>query len=460
MAEFSEEMPRRPASGVVLPEDPSLEELARDWTLSEAEVREVLLCRGPDNCLRFALDLCALRRHGRFLEPDATPVRIVNHLAAQLHLPPVLLLAPPRPATESEYRQRLRQYLSLEELDDRGRERLGAWVSERMAEGEAPEEILPQAEQIVRNWRYVLPRAAVFNRLVSSFCTRAEGDVFERIAVQVSAEGQRRINALLTVPEGDQRSGLFHLKEYPPHGNPQTIQTYLGHFRTAVRTAWNVTEIHGVSQALVEHLFHAARRHDAWYLKRLPESKRYAMLACFLVEARKTILDHLVEMNDQHMTKLIGECRKAADERQRRYWRLTEEGQNLLVASMEWMLEQKEPKEAWEALLERTPPSELRQACVHYRESRRLEHTGYVGVLRERLRWQVRPYLKDFLALPFQTEANACGLKQALAAATAYFRDGELPPKTPVEVLPPPSVARSTAWTAAWSRKFGNWGWP
>jgi len=378
-----------------------------------------------------------LRRYGRFPESDATPVRIVNHLAAQLHLPPVLLLATPRPATESEYRERLRRYVALEEFDEQGRERLAAWVSERMAEGEAPEEILPQAEEIVRSWRYVLPRAAVFNRLVSSFCARAEGDVFERIAVQVSAEGRRRIDALLTVPEGDQRSLLFHLKEYPPHGNPQTIQAYLGHYHTAVRTAWNVTEIRGVSQALVEHLFHATRRHDAWYLKRLPEGKRYAMLACFLVEARKTILDHLVEMNDQHMTKLIGECRKEADERQRKYWRLTEEGQNLLVASIEWMLGQKEPKQAWEALLERTPPTALREACVHYRESRRLEHTGYVGVLRERLRWQVRPYLKDFLALPFEAETNASGLKQALAAAANYFRDRKLPSKTPVEFLPP-----------------------
>ncbi|MGH9402120.1 MAG: DUF4158 domain-containing protein [Terriglobia bacterium] len=276
MAEFSEEAPQRLASGVVLPEDPSLEELGRDWTLSEADLRAVLLCRGGDNCLRFALELCVLRRYGRFLEPDATPVRIVNYLAAQIHLPPVLLLAPPRPATESEYRQRLRQHLSVEELDERGRERLAAWVGERMAEGQAPEEILPQAEQIVRSWRYVLPRAAVFNRLVSSFCTRAEGDVLERIAAQVSTEGRRRIDALLMVTEGDQRSALFHLKEYPPHGNPQTIQTYLGHFRTAVRAAWNVTEIHAVSQALVEHLFHAARRHDAWYLERLPERKRCA----------------------------------------------------------------------------------------------------------------------------------------------------------------------------------------
>ena len=103
-----EEAHGRLVSGVLLPEEPSVEELARDWTLTEADIGEILLCRGTGNCLRFALQLGMLRRHGRFLEEyDDPPVRIVNHLAAQLHLPPVLLLAPPRPATESEYRDRL-----------------------------------------------------------------------------------------------------------------------------------------------------------------------------------------------------------------------------------------------------------------------------------------------------------------------------------------------------------------
>jgi hypothetical protein len=436
--EDKDEVRTRLVSGVALPEEPGIEELARDWTLAEPDIHEVLMCRGTDNCLRFALQLCVLRGFGRFLEEcDDPPVRIVNHLAAQLHLPPVLLLAPPRSTTESEYRDRLRRYYGLADLDQSGRDRLAVWVSERMADGEAPSAIASQAEQIVRGWRYVLPRATVFARLVYSFCTRAEGDVFERIASQIHPEGRRRIDELLTVPEGDPRSTLFRLKEYPPRGTPQTIQEYMKCYHAAVRAAWNTSEIHGVSQALIEHLSHAAKRHDAWYLKRLPEAKRYAMVSCFLVETRKTILDHLIEMNDQHLTKQIGECRKAADERQRQYWKLTRAGQDLLVGSVEWMLAQEQPKEVWAVLLERTPAAELQSACVHYRESRRLEQTGYVGVLRERLQWQVRPYLKEFLQLPFDAEESAAGLKQALAAAAIYYREKQLPSnKTPVDFLP------------------------
>ena len=36
-------------SVLVLPEDPSDDELLRHWTLSEADTREILRCRGDDN---------------------------------------------------------------------------------------------------------------------------------------------------------------------------------------------------------------------------------------------------------------------------------------------------------------------------------------------------------------------------------------------------------------------------
>ena len=91
-------------SKLVLPVDPGDEELARDWTLSEADKAEVRRCRGDTNRLRFALQLCTLRNYGRFLDHyDLIPVRILTHLSRQLDLPPVLFIAgPDRDATVSD----------------------------------------------------------------------------------------------------------------------------------------------------------------------------------------------------------------------------------------------------------------------------------------------------------------------------------------------------------------------
>jgi len=222
-------------------------------------------------------------------------------------------MAPPRSNTESEHRTRLLAYLNLREFDASARQKLSLWIEEQRKAGFVPHRIAAQAETIVRSWNCVLPRASVFSRLVYSYCRRAEATVLDGLAAQVPAPSRKKIDELLHVREDDQRSLLFHLREYPPRGTPATIQVYLQHYQTAVRTAWNVTNLRGVSQALITPLSDVAKRQNAWYLRRLPETKRYALMACFLVEVRKTILDHLVEMQDQHLTSLLGECRREAE---------------------------------------------------------------------------------------------------------------------------------------------------
>ena len=59
--------PRRRTPALVLPEDPSPEDLLCSWTLSERDIAEVLRCRGEAQRRRFAVQLCALRAYGRFL---------------------------------------------------------------------------------------------------------------------------------------------------------------------------------------------------------------------------------------------------------------------------------------------------------------------------------------------------------------------------------------------------------
>src|SRR4051794_6716301 len=116
----------RPRGVALLPVDPSDEDLARDWTLSAADIVEVKRCRGDDNRLRFAIQLCVLRNTGRFVSDfDAVPVPIANRLGCQLDLPPVLFVAAPvREATDLEHERRIREYLGFRPFDDESRLRL------------------------------------------------------------------------------------------------------------------------------------------------------------------------------------------------------------------------------------------------------------------------------------------------------------------------------------------------
>ena len=154
----------RRVSGIWLPDEPSEEELARHWTLSEADRREVSQCRGDENRRRFGVQLCVLRNYGRLLESgESVPTRIVNHLGAQLQLPPVLFAAgATRPATETEYTDRIRRYLGYRSFDSTVQRELAAWAEQRTLEGLALVEVALRAEELLRTWLVVLPRVAVF----------------------------------------------------------------------------------------------------------------------------------------------------------------------------------------------------------------------------------------------------------------------------------------------------------
>jgi Domain of unknown function (DUF4158) len=132
------------APRVLLPVDPSEEELARDFSLSGADKAEIRRCRGDEHRRRFALQLCVLRKTGRFLDSyRQVPTRILTHLGRQLDLSPVLFVSETeRGATEYDYQERIRQYFGWQSFDQRAEDELTRWLEMRAAEGTAHADLL------------------------------------------------------------------------------------------------------------------------------------------------------------------------------------------------------------------------------------------------------------------------------------------------------------------------------
>jgi hypothetical protein len=194
---------RRRARFFILPGDPSPEELAQAWTLSERDKAEVLRCRGDAERRRFAMQLCGLRVYGRFLpEAAAAPVVITNHLARQLGLPLVLLEeVPGRFATETEHWHRIRAYLGWQSFDETARTRLTYWLTQRATDDLLPSDLVTCAEDMLRVWLILLPVRSTPGR------TRCLGH---------GPCARRRVYPVVTI-----RPGLLHLKrrdalEVPP----------------------------------------------------------------------------------------------------------------------------------------------------------------------------------------------------------------------------------------------------
>jgi len=63
-----------------------------------------------------------------------------------------------------------------------------------------------------------------------------------------------------------------------------------------------------MTPTFLEYLFKLTKRYSAADLKRFADHKRYTLMLGFLLETRKVLLDHLVQMHEQYFLDL---CRHA-----------------------------------------------------------------------------------------------------------------------------------------------------
>jgi TnpA family transposase len=443
---------RRP-SGLTLPEDPSEEELARDWTLSESDRAEVLHRRGDDNRRRFALQLCVLRQYGRFLDRyQEVPVRILNHVNRQLGLTPLVSLPEAeRDATESSHQQRLREYLGYRTFDDEARSLLEQHLRSRVAQGAWPEDLFDSAMDALRFWKVVPPAVATIERIASSIGAIGREEMFGRITSRLDESTLQALERVLEVPPGQSRSLLFRFREYPPEATPTSLADYLERYREITSLGVGVLNLSGIPTAVIEHLAQLTRRYDVQALKRFAPETRAAMLVCFLGEAHKSLLDHLIAMHEQYITGLVRRSRHAFDERHREFRKRARRGIQTVLSAMEILLE-RQMDDPLVALYRQIEESTLRAALEDCREFERIEDHGFQDELRARYSG-LRRYLPAFLELPFRAERGAEPLLAAIEVVRKLNRDNvrNLPTGAPDDFVPP-------SWRASLYRDQGETG--
>ena len=209
-----------------VPADPGEDELARHWSLTASDLAEIIRCRGDDHRRRFALQLCMLRAHGRFLDDyRRAPIKIVNHLSRQLNLAPVLHLDPPgRAQTERAQALRIRRHLGLRSFDRQSGADLREWLRQGAIEGRTAAELMARAEDRLRASGIMLPAVSTLERLVASEAAQATTQLYDKVSSRLSEPLRVAIDILVEVPEGDARSSLFRLKDFPRSAKAKVIK--------------------------------------------------------------------------------------------------------------------------------------------------------------------------------------------------------------------------------------------
>lgn len=236
---------------------------------------------------------------------------------------------------------------------------------------------MQHAEDFLRFWKIVLPSPSTLGRLAAAVGATGRQEILDRIAARLTEPIAEAIDNLLTVEEGAGRSPLFDFKEYPPEATPAMILSYVERCFLLESIGVSQIDLGGFSSPLVEHLSQLARKYDVQALKRFSPATRHAMLACFLSDAEKTLLDHAVTMNEQYLTGVCRRSRHAFEERHREFRKRAKKGVETLLDAMEIVLDSRPADGNPLAVLYRQiDEAVLREVMEACREFKRLEERG------------------------------------------------------------------------------------
>ncbi len=325
-----------------------------------------------------------------------------------------------RAATDTEHAQRIRSHLDYKTFDDAALKRLRAVLIARAGDGAFNSSLISAAVQSLRVWRTEIPAASTLERLIASCASRAEQDAWQRIHAGLPAALCVEIDRLLAVAEDDRRSPLHHLKQDPPEARPRAILLFLERAEHLRSLNLPALDFGGVQAEVLAKLAELARRYDVKEIRRFAPAKRYAMVACFLAETQKVILDHVIEMHRTYMLTLHRHAKSRLLEREHTAHHRARDGLSTVVAAMRSMLEDPTKKTMSDVFAE-LGEDDVRSAVAACALLDRLGEGGLYDEIRAG-HHLLKRYLPEFLRLPFQAQPGTEKLLAAIAIARALHR--------------------------------------
>ena len=424
---------------LMLPQRFSDEEMVRDWTLSRRDCQVVNKYRKQYR-LGFAIQLCAMRLYGRFLNQlhDLSP-RVISYLSSQLDLPPTLTVdVPEREATLLEHRNNILKYLGFQRFDDKVEADLDRWIEEHARQGLLPDELFHRAERYLLLNRIMLPGPSTIERQIIRICNQVHTQLFEQVFDQMSPVLRGAIDDLLQTTDGNQRTYFNQLKEYPPAAKISSLKRYLERYDNLVATGVNEFEEKVIDTAFLHYLYRLTKRYSAKDMKRFKDHKRYALMVCFLLESRKILLDNLVKMHDQYMTELCRQTRNSHDKKHKEFRKRQKKAIDAVLDTTHVFLEWPEEQPLYKNdLWQRIDEKHLLASIDDLHIFKRLEECGYCDLLLTRYP-SLRKYFSDFIRLPFEVAKGSGPLIKAIQFVR-QLDDGDLkklPENTPTAFIP------------------------
>lgn len=394
--------------------DFSDEEIARDWTLSDFDLKQITEFRKSYQ-LYAAVQLCSIRLHGCFLASvqELSPP-IINYLNSQIGLPLTMSInEPTRRATRSQYHRQILTHLGFQKYDKKTHLELEDWARKKAEQGLFPHDILLLAEGFLLKKKIVLPSRITLERQINSLSSEVHSKIFETISNQLPSQLKKDLEDLL-VSEDNRVSFFSRLKESPPSARISSLKTYLDRYKKLEEITLEQFDSTSFSDSFTDYLFRLAKYYNAAELKRFKKQKRLSLLICFLLEIRKEMLDNLVKMHDQYILDLSRKMRNLYEKKHRQSRKKNKRAVDTVLKAAKMLVHRQNgsPPDTQD-IIEAVGEEKLLESIEDLNEFKYLEERGYADLLISHYP-SLRKYFADFIQLPFEAEEGSEGLTEAI----------------------------------------------
>jgi len=295
---------------------PTADELTRYYHLNDDDLTQIMGCRGEHNRLGFALQLTTVRYLGTFLEdPVAVPSPVVETLARQLGL------TVNRDALQTyrsskqrwEHVAKIREHYGYSDLSEpRVVFRLTRWLYGLCWTGtERPGKLFERATAWLLAHKILLPGCSTLERFVVRLRSRVEARLWRLLGRGITDEQRKRLEQLLTVPEGSRGSWLDELRSGPTRVSGPALRAAIERLKAVRELGITLPAAARIPQSRIAALARFANRAKVTLITRMPPIRRLATLAAFVHGLEATAQDDALEVFELLLHELFDEAEKA-----------------------------------------------------------------------------------------------------------------------------------------------------
>lgn len=315
-------MPRRrlltPAERASLLAFPtSDDELIRHYTFTEPDLSAIRQRRGNPNRLGFAVQLCYLRYPGLALPPEGEPPRaLLLYVARQLRVDVSLWTQyAQRSSTRREHLAELQAWLNLTPFGLSDYRRFVGLLSELAQQTDRGLVLAYAFVEAVRQQRVMMPGVEVIERACAEALTRGTRQVHEALTSSLSDQQRQALDKMLAVREGTSVSGLTWLRQPPGVPNAKHVLNHIERLKAICGMELPDGLERTVHQNRLLKLAREGGQMTAQHLRDFEDRRRYATLVALLLDARATLTDEIIDLNDRIIGTLFSRAKRLHAER-------------------------------------------------------------------------------------------------------------------------------------------------